>query len=125
MSEILCNLTECLNNKPAKNFKLDNGNIYNGGICLKTALMFSSINGKTALRCRDYKNALSDKFVVRLYDGFDNVWMDISKPVSKEEADKIFADETDNGTKNTKYDNIDYYAIFPADTKMLYSSDRL
>jgi hypothetical protein len=61
------------------------------------------------------------KFIVRLYDGFDNQWMDISKPVSKEEAQKIWAENTNGGTKNTKYSDIDYYAIFPADTKMLYS----
>jgi hypothetical protein len=60
-------------------------------------------------------------FVVRLYDGFDNQWMDVSKPVSKEAAEVILAEKTENGTKNVSYSDIDYYSIFPADTKMLYS----
>lgn len=61
-----------------------------------------------------------EKFVVRFYDGFDNVWIDISKPMSKEEATKEWNKETKDGTENTCFDDIDYYAIFPADTKMLF-----
>lgn len=60
------------------------------------------------------------KFVVRLYDGFDNIWMDVSSAVTKEEADKIWGEKTDNGTRKTKFDDIDYYKIFPADTRMLF-----
>lgn len=60
-------------------------------------------------------------FVVRFYDGFDNQWMDITGPLSLAEADKVLAEKTNNGTRNTSYANIDYYAIFPADTRMLYS----
>lgn len=62
-------------------------------------------------------------FIVRLYDGFDNEWMDVSSPLTKEEADKVWADKTCNGTKNTRYEHIDYYRVFPADTKMLYSTE--
>lgn len=62
-------------------------------------------------------------FVVRLYDGFDNIWMDVSKPVTKAEADKIWAEKTGNGTHHSKYADIDYYRVFPADTVMLYSDD--
>ena len=61
-------------------------------------------------------------FVVRLYDGFDNEWMDISKPVNEEEAKRIWNEMTDNGKKNTSFDDIDYYAIYSADTRMRYSS---
>lgn len=61
-------------------------------------------------------------YIVRLYDGFDNEWMDVSKPLSKVEADKVLAEKTENGTKNTTYNHIDYYSIFPADTVMLYRS---
>lgn len=64
---------------------------------------------------------LSKKFIVRLYDGFDNEWIDISKPVSKKEAQKIYNEKTDNGTKNTSFNDIDYYKIFPANTVMLHS----
>lgn len=61
-------------------------------------------------------------YVVRLYDGFDNQWIDISEPVNKEEADKIWKEKTNEGKQNTKYSDIDYYSIFPADTKMLFSN---
>lgn len=65
---------------------------------------------------------MNEKFIVRLYDGFDNEWIDISKPISKEEATKILNERTKDGTQNTCFDDIDYYKIFPADTLMRYSS---
>lgn len=60
-------------------------------------------------------------FVVRLYDGFDNQWIDVSEPIPKPEADRIWAKHTKNGTEKTSYKDIDYYAIHPADTKMVFS----
>ncbi len=60
------------------------------------------------------------KYIVRLYDGFDNKWMDVSKAVTYTEAKKIWDERTKNGTEKTKFDDIDYYKIFPADTTMLY-----
>ena len=63
-----------------------------------------------------------EKFIVRLYDGFDNEWIDVSKSVSKEEAKEVWNKYTKDGTKNTCFDDIDYYEIFPADTIMRYSS---
>ena len=60
-------------------------------------------------------------YVVRLYDDFDNEWIDVSKPVSYEEAQKIWNERTDNGEKGTNFDDIDYYKIFPADTVMYFS----
>lgn len=30
-----------------------------------------------------------------------------------------------DGTKHTQYSHIDYYEIFPADTRMLYSSENM
>lgn len=62
-------------------------------------------------------------YVVRLYDGFDNEWMDVSEAISREEAEKILAEKTENGTKMTKFEDIDYYEIFPADTIMLFSAE--
>jgi hypothetical protein len=56
-----------------------------------------------------------------MFDG----WMDVSKPMSKEEADLLWQEKTENGTKNTKYADGDYYAVFPADTKMLYTPEFL
>jgi len=60
-------------------------------------------------------------FIVRLYDGFDNQWIDVSEPLTKAEAQKVWDKKTGNGSKNTSYNDIDYYRIFPADTKMLFS----
>jgi len=60
-------------------------------------------------------------YIVRLYDGFDNQWIDISEAVNRQKANEIWLEKTRNGTKNTKYEDIDYYRIFPADTKMLFS----
>jgi hypothetical protein len=67
------------------------------------------------------KKKKKDLFIVRLYDGFDNIWIDVSKKVNREEAERIWKEKTANGTKNYCYDNIDYYDIFPSDTKMVYS----
>ncbi len=62
---------------------------------------------------------MSEKYIVRLYDGFDRLWIDISKPVLLTDAEKIWNERTDYGTKKTSFDDIDYYKIFPAETKML------
>lgn len=62
-----------------------------------------------------------DLFVVRLYDGFDNRWIDVSGAVNKDEADRIWREKTQNGKKSTSYNDIDYYRVFPADTRMLYA----
>ena len=53
-------------------------------------------------------------FVVKLYDGFDNEWMNVSEPISKAEANKIWNERTKNGTEKTKFDDGDYYTISPA-----------
>lgn len=62
------------------------------------------------------------KYVVRLWDGMDNQWMDVSKPISKDKAYQIWKEKTNNGTKNVRYEEIDYYDIFPANTRMLFSN---
>ena len=61
-------------------------------------------------------------YVLRLYDMFDG-WMDIGKPCTKAEADAAWNEKTDNGTKNTKYSDGDYYRVFPADTRMLHTPE--
>ena len=60
------------------------------------------------------------KYIVRLYDGFDNKWIDVSELVVYKEAERIWNERTKNGTEKTKYDDIDYFKIFPADTVMLF-----
>ena len=66
---------------------------------------------------------MNEKFVVRLWDGMDGYWIDVSEPISQEAANKLLATKTGNGTRNTKYSDIDYYCIFPAGTKMIFSAD--
>lgn len=65
-----------------------------------------------------------DLYIVRLWDMFDG-WMDLTDPISKEEADKLWNEKTENGTKNTKYDDGDYYKVFPSDTKMVMTPETL
>jgi hypothetical protein len=60
-------------------------------------------------------------FIVRFYDGMDNQWMDVSGSVSHEEANKIWLEKTENGTKHIAFKEIDYYKVFPADTRMIFS----
>jgi len=62
----------------------------------------------------------SNLFIVRFYDGFDNVWMDVSDPMTEEQAREVWNKKTKNGTERTKYADIDYYRIFPANTSMLF-----
>jgi hypothetical protein len=59
-------------------------------------------------------------YVVRQWDGFDGCWTDITSPISKEEAERVWNKYTDNGTKKTSFDDIDYYHIFPANTRMIF-----
>src|SRR5271169_1111893 len=62
------------------------------------------------------------RFIVRLYDGMDNQWIDVSDSLPYDEANKIWLDKTANGTRQISFDEIDYYNIFPADTEMVFSN---
>ena len=59
-------------------------------------------------------------YVLRLYDGFENHWIDITKPIPYEEALARWNKETKNGTRQTCYGDNDYYDIFPANTRMVF-----
>jgi hypothetical protein len=63
-------------------------------------------------------------FVVRLWDGMDGIWLDITGPLTHPEAYRIWLEKTANGTAKIRYEDIDYYAVLPADTEMLYSGNR-
>lgn len=69
-----------------------------------------------------------DLFIVRLYDGMDNCWMDVSAPLPRAEADKLCGDKNEQrsptSSREGSYDDIDYYKVFPADTQMLFRGDR-
>lgn len=63
------------------------------------------------------------RFVVRLYDGMDNRWVDMTEPVALEEAQRVYNMETDFGRHHARFQDIDYYRIFPANTVMKYSAE--
>jgi len=68
-------------------------------------------------------------YIVRLYDGFDNEWMDVSGPLPYEDAQKLCGDKnasrrgSASGKREGSYNDIDYYAVFPADTVMMNSEE--
>lgn len=67
----------------------------------------------------------SEKFVVRLFDYFDG-WIDVTGELSKEDADKYWNEKTANGTKDFQFKSGgSYYAIFPANTRMIYTPESL
>ena len=69
-------------------------------------------------------DADKDLHVVRLFDMMDG-WMDVSGPLSLEAAKALWSEKTKGGTANTKYDDGDYYKVFPADTAMLVTPEFL
>ncbi len=96
------------------------------GITTKPVSLISFAAGFNAAKAvPDSKEIAEDPlqglFVVRLYDGFDHEWMDVSSPISRGEAEKILKENTEDGTKNTTYNDIDYYEIHPAETVMYFS----
>jgi hypothetical protein len=61
------------------------------------------------------------KFIVRLWDGMDGCWCDCTGEVSPREALELWMERTKDGTEKIKFDEIDYYAIFPAGTRMMWN----
>jgi len=51
-------------------------------------------------------------YVVRLYQ---SGWIDITKPISKKEANIVWKEKTKDGTVNTKCEDGDYYRVFRAE----------
>lgn len=68
---------------------------------------------------------ISSLYIVRQYDYFDNIWVDVSSPLSQEDAQVLWNQKTANGTKNCKFEHRDYYAIFPSNTVMVFSSEAI
>jgi len=63
----------------------------------------------------------SKTFTLRVWDGMDGVWCDVVANVELGFALREWCKQTEDGTKRTCYDDIDYYKIFPADRHMLFS----
>lgn len=69
------------------------------------------------------------QYIVRLWDGFDGEWMDVSDPLSKEDAEELCKKKNREriglgGKETGDYNDIDYYRVFPSDTKMMFSEGR-
>lgn len=62
------------------------------------------------------------KWVLRHYDGFDNEWIDIATGWLRNIATK-YCEMTKNDTEQCHFDHIDYYAIFPEDSKMIWTAE--
>ncbi len=61
------------------------------------------------------------RFMLRQFDGMDGCWCDCNeRGVKAETALRAWAKDTENGTKRTSFNDIDYYRIFPAGTKMTW-----
>lgn len=58
-------------------------------------------------------------YVVRLYK---SGWVDVTKPISKKEANIVWKEKTKDGTENTKCENGDYYKVFRVGTEMSEAS---
>lgn len=73
---------------------------------------------------RDSRYLMNGVYVVRLYDGFDRIWIDVSsKNLTLPEAASLWDKKTDGGNEHARYDDLDYYDVFPANTTMLFSSE--
>lgn len=61
-----------------------------------------------------------EAFVVRVWDGMDGCWTDCTEARACDEALRYWAEKTDGGAHHVRYSEIDYYAIFPAGTHMMW-----
>lgn len=60
-------------------------------------------------------------FVVRVWDGMDGCWTDCTRnDLRADEALHVWAERTGGGVHHISYAEIDYYAIFPGGTRMLW-----
>ena len=62
----------------------------------------------------------SKRYTVRQWDGMDMCWSDVAVDKTPLAALEEWDRRTKGGTERFRFDQIDYYAIFPAETKMLY-----
>jgi hypothetical protein len=62
------------------------------------------------------------RFTVRVYDGFDRCWCDIPGAVGVDAAKalEVWCENTGDGTHHRSFQDIDYYRIFPANSRMLF-----
>jgi hypothetical protein len=59
-------------------------------------------------------------FVVRMWDGMDGAWCNVTGAVSADEALRVWAERTKDGTVRVAFAEIDYFRIFAHDTAMFW-----
>ncbi len=69
-----------------------------------------------------YEASEDGRYVVREYDRHENRWFDVFTG-TEDEALARWNEKTENGTLWTKYEDGRYYAVFPAHTVMLRSTE--
>lgn len=62
-------------------------------------------------------------YIVRLWDGMDGCWCDCTKAVSGDEALKVWCERTAGGKKAISFQEIDYFKIYPSDTRMAWDGE--
>lgn len=72
---------------------------------------------------KDHRYSMDGKYIVRLWDGSDRLWIDVSASLSLFEAAMVWHEKTNGATVKTQYSDFDYYDIFPTSTTMLNSTD--
>ena len=65
---------------------------------------------------------LDQLWQLRQWDGMDGTWTDIGGACTPREALLEWFRRTDSGEKNTSFQDIDYYRIFPTNTVMKWSN---
>lgn len=73
-------------------------------------------NGHKMVEVSPKRVSPSGRYIVSVFDGFDCGWSDCTKPIPLEEAQKVWNEKTRGGTEKTNAADIDYYAIFPAES---------
>lgn len=63
------------------------------------------------------------KWIVRIWDGMDGCWSDVTEETTAEEALKVWFEKTGGGNHNWRFADIDYYRIFPAETRMIWDGE--
>jgi hypothetical protein len=71
---------------------------------------------------------MEDFYILRLWDMFDG-WIDIEDNLTPgfivQEVNNLLNEKTENGTIMTSFNDGDYYCVFPSDTKMYFTPEKL
>ena len=69
-----------------------------------------------------YNKSPNNLYTLRCYAGHDG-WFDVKTNLSEADAVAEWNKETNNGTQHASYGHGDYFAIFPAGTRMVFRTE--